>query len=355
MAKVVLDKVNKTFMQGSIIALAEVTLEIPHERFVTVLGPSGCGKSTLLRVVAGLETPDSGQILLGERVVNDVPPGKRNVAMVFQNYALYPHMKVSDNVAIGLRLRHYTGDEIQRRVGKVAEMLGIGKVLGRYPRQLSGGQQQRVALARALVREPEVFLLDEPLSNLDAQIRDQTRTELKRLFKDLHATVLYVTHDQVEAMSMSDVVVVMDSGQVRQVADPERIYGDPRHQFVAEFVGTYRINILNGTITGGRFVSNDGSMQMALGVAHQGNVSVGIRPESIYIGKEGGIQLSTRVMHIEPLGANKMVFGKTGANELRVLGAAGMGVRIGDSLPVSVSPRDIFLFDAQDKRRIDVQ
>ena len=355
MAKVVLDKVNKTFMEGSVIALAQVTLEIPHERFVTVLGPSGCGKSTLLRVVAGLETPDSGQIHLGERVINDVPPGKRNVAMVFQNYALYPHMKVSDNVAIGLRLRHYSGDEIDRRVGNVAEMLGIGNLLDRYPRQLSGGQQQRVALARALVREPEVFLLDEPLSNLDAQIRDQTRTELKRLFKDLQATVLYVTHDQVEAMTMSDIVVVMDAGEIRQVGDPDSIYGDPRHQFVAQFVGAHRINIFTGTITDGRFVSADGSVHMSLGVSHQGKVSVGIRPESIHIGAEDGVQLSAKVIHVEPLGANKMVFVKVGDHEVKVLAAADMAVRIGDSLPVTVSPKDVFLFDADSKSRIDVQ
>jgi ABC-type sugar transport system ATPase subunit len=355
MATVILDKVSKMFMEGDVIALAEVTLEVPHERFVTVLGPSGCGKSTLLRVVAGLEAPDSGQIRLGERVINDVAPGKRNVAMVFQNYALYPHMKVLDNMAIGLRLRHYSGNEIVRQVGKVAEMLGIANLLDRYPRQLSGGQQQRVALGRALVREPEVFLLDEPLSNLDAQIRDQTRTELKRLFKDIQATVLYVTHDQVEAMSMSDIVVVMDAGMIRQVGDPDSIYSNPHHQFVAQFVGSHRINILAGTITGGRFTSTDGTVHMALGISHEGNVSLGIRPESLRIGGEDGIQLSTQVIHVEPLGANKMVFVKTGANELKVLAPADTAVGSGDRLPVTVSPRDIFLFDAGDQRRIDVQ
>ena len=355
MAKVVLNRVSKTFMGGRVIALKDVTLEIPHGRFVTVLGPSGCGKSTLLRVVAGLERPSSGQIYIGDRMVNEVPPGKRNVAMVFQNYALYPHMKVFENIAISLRLRGFLASEIRGKVSEVAEMLGIEGLLDRYPRQLSGGQQQRVALARALVREPEVFLLDEPLSNLDAQIREQTRSELKRLFKDLGATVIYVTHDQAEAMSMSDIVVVMEAGEVRQVGEPDTIYRDPRHRFVAEFVGMQRINILEGDLKNGNFVSIDESVLIPLPTSHEGRVSLGIRPEAIHIGKGMGVDLIAEVTHIEPLGPNKTIFVKIGANELKVLVRADFEAQIGDTLNVTFSPEDIYLFDAKSGKRIYVK
>ncbi len=355
MAKVVLDRVNKTFMGGRVIALKDVTLEIPHGRFVTVLGPSGCGKSTLLRVVAGLERPSGGEIYIGDRMVNNVPPGKRNVAMVFQNYALYPHMKVYENIAISLRLRGLPASQIRGKVSKVAAMLGIEGLLDRYPRQLSGGQQQRVALARALVREPEVFLLDEPLSNLDAQIREQTRSELKRLFKDLGATVIYVTHDQAEAMSMSDIVVVMEAGEVRQVGEPDTTYRDPHHRFVAEFVGMQRINIIEGDLKNGDFVSIDENVLIPLPTSHEGRVSLGIRPEAIHIGKGMGVDLIAEVTHIEPLGPNKTIFVKIGANELKVLARADFEVQIGDTLNVTFSPEDIYLFDAKSGKRIYVK
>src|SRR4030042_1683165 len=206
--------------------------------FTSILGPSGCGKTTLLRLVAGLEKPDAGEVLIRDSVVNDVPPRERNIAMVFQNYALYPHKRVFENMAIGLRLRGYPEHDTKKKVDGVARMLRIGDFMERYPKQLSGGQQQRVALGRALVRDPEVFLLDEPLSNLDAQVREVTRTELKRLFKDLQATVIYVTHDQTEPMMMSDFVVVMDHGTVRQTGAPLSVNKDPDHRFVAEFLGT---------------------------------------------------------------------------------------------------------------------
>lgn len=355
MAQVVLDNVTKTFMGGRVTALSEVTLEVPHKKFITVLGPSGCGKSTLLRVVAGLEQPDSGQIRIGERVVNDIPPGKRNVAMVFQNYALYPHIKVSGNITIGLRFHDYPTEEIREKVGEVSAMLGIRELLDRYPRQLSGGQQQRVALARALVREPEVFLLDEPLSNLDAQIREQTRAELKRLFRDLGATVIYVTHDQAEAMSMSDVVVVIDKGEIRQIGDTENIYRDPQHQFVAEFVGMQRINIMEGNLKNGDFVGADETVTIPLGTSHEGPVSLGIRPESIRIGTGAGVELSAVVTHIEPLGPSEKVFVKAGGNELRVVVEADAEVKIGDTLTITFSPKDIFLFEAQTGARLYIE
>jgi ABC-type sugar transport system ATPase subunit len=352
MAQVVFANVTKTFLGGRVIALNKVNLQVPHKKFVTVLGPSGCGKSTLLRVVAGLERPDRGEIRIGKQAVTPIPPGKRNVAMVFQNYALYPHMRVSDNIAIGLRLHKYPGVEITAQVSKVAGMLGIEGLLARYPRQLSGGQQQRVALARALVREPQVFLLDEPLSNLDAQIREQTRAELKRLFRDLGATVIYVTHDQAEAMSMSDIVVVMERGEIRQIGDTEQIYKDPRHRFVAEFVGINRINIIEGEIKGKTFTSQDGSVKMPLRKSYKRAVALGIRPEAIRIGKKPGVALSAQVTHIEPLGASKRVFVRIGENELRTVVEAHTKVKINNKISISFSPKDVFLFDARTGGRI---
>jgi len=352
MAQVGFKAVTKTFLKGRVIALNKVTLTVPHKRFVTVLGPSGCGKSTLLRVVAGLERPDGGTITIGKQAVTAIPPGKRNVAMVFQNYALYPHMKVFDNIAIGLRLHKYPGGEIKGKVEEVAGMLGIEGLLARYPRQLSGGQQQRVALARALVREPQVFLLDEPLSNLDAQIREQTRAELKRLFRDLGATVIYVTHDQAEAMSMSDIVVVMEKGEIRQIGDPQQIYRDPRHRFVAEFVGINRINIIEGEIKGKTFASKDGAVKIPLKKSYKGVIALGIRPEAIRMGRRQGVTLSAQVTLIEPLGATKRVFVRVGENELRIVVEADAKVAIGDKLSITFSPKDVFLFDARNGGRI---
>jgi ABC-type sugar transport system ATPase subunit len=352
MAQVGFKGLTKTFLKGTVIALNKVTLTVPHKRFVTVLGPSGCGKSTLLRVVAGLEHPDSGTITIGKQAVSGIPPGKRNVAMVFQNYALYPHMRVFDNIAIGLRLHKYPGSGIKEKVNEVAGMLGIEKLLARYPRQLSGGQQQRVALARALVREPQVFLLDEPLSNLDAQIREQTRAELKRLFRDLGATVIYVTHDQAEAMSMSDIVVVMEGGEIRQIGDPQTIYRDPKHRFVAEFVGINRINIIEGEIKGKTFVSRDGAVKAPLGKSHKGTVALGIRPEAIRIGRKHGVALKAEVTLIEPLGAHKRVFCRVGENELRTVVEADAKVKINDKVSITFSPKDAFLFDARTGERV---
>jgi ABC-type sugar transport system ATPase subunit len=352
MAQVVFANITKTFLKGRVIALNNVTLTVPHRKFLTVLGPSGCGKSTLLRVVAGLEQPDFGEIRIGKQAVTQIPPGRRNVAMVFQNYALYPHMRVFANIAIGLRLHRYPGGEIKAKVDKVAEMLGIEGLLARYPRQLSGGQQPRVALARALVREPQVFLLDEPLSNLDAQIREQTRAELKRLFRDLGATVIYVTHDQAEAMSMSDIVVVMEGGEIRQIGDPVQIYKDPRHRFVAEFVGIHRINIIEGEITNGSFTSRDKTISIPVGKSYKGAIALGIRPEAIRIGKKPGVQLSAQVTLIEPLGESKRVFCRVGENELRTVVETDAKVKIHDKVSITFSSKDVFLFDARTGGRV---
>jgi multiple sugar transport system ATP-binding protein len=350
MAEVELKNVSKRFMDGKITALQDVNLKIPDGMFTTVLGPSGCGKTTLLRIVAGLERPDSGEIRIGGCIVSDVPPRERNIAMVFQNYALYPHKKVFENIAIGLRLRGYRELEIEKRVDEVSRMLKIEDLMARYPKQLSGGQQQRVALARALVRNPKVFLLDEPLSNLDAQVRDVTRTELRRLFNNLQATVIYVTHDQTEAMMMSDFIVVMNNGMIRQTGEPTNIYKDPVHRFVAEFLGTHRINLLYGRIEEGRFTSNDGLIVFEALIKNKGNVFAGIRPERIILGAHKEVVLEGIAVLIEPIGATDLISIRVGENELKVLTTETSAIH--ELVVFSFSLNDVYFFDAQSGLRL---
>jgi ABC-type sugar transport system ATPase subunit len=350
MAEVELKQIRKSFSGGAFVALKDVSLRVPEGMFVTVLGPSGCGKTTLLRVIAGLEEPDGGEIFIGGQKVNQVPPSKRNVAMVFQNYALYPHKKVVDNIGIGMRLRGYPKEEVHRRVENVTQMLKIDGLMGRYPKQLSGGQQQRVALARALVREPEVFLLDEPLSNLDAQVRDTTRTELKKLFKGIKATVVYVTHDQTEAMMMSDLLVVMEEGAIRQIGDPGSIYRDPDHLFVAQFIGTYRINLIAGRLREHRFISDDQAITFDVKMDYQGKVLMGIRPEHLNMGAAGDVCLPGEVVLVESLGESDLVSLKVGRNELRAL-SEGTGELHG-STEASFSPEKAYFFDVESGVRL---
>jgi multiple sugar transport system ATP-binding protein len=350
MAEVELKNVRKSFMGGKITALQDINLNIPNGMFTSILGPSGCGKTTLLRLVAGLEKPDAGEVLIRDRVVNNVPPRERNIAMVFQNYALYPHKRVFDNMAIGLRLRGYLEHDIKKKVDGVARMLKIEDFLERYPKQLSGGQQQRVALGRALVRNPEVFLLDEPLSNLDAQVREVTRTELKRLFKDLQATVIYVTHDQTEAMMMSDFVVVMNHGTVRQTGEPISIYKDPDHRFVAEFLGTHRINLLHGRIENGKFISDDGFIVFDTKIKTQGNVLAGIRPEHIVLGPHKEISLKGVTVLIEPIGSTHLVSVRIGENEFKILATEAPTFQ--NQIMASFSLQDVYFFDDQSGRRL---
>src|SRR5499427_1287820 len=257
MAKVTLEQISKQF--GNVLAVNNVTLEIPDRQFTVLVGPSGCGKTTCLRLVAGLEEATAGNIYIGERLVNDVAPKDRDIAMVFQNYALYPHMTVYDNMAFGLRLRKYPRPEIDRRVKEAAEMLGIQELLSRKPKQLSGGQRQRVALGRAIVREPQVFLMDEPLSNLDAKLRVQTRAQIATLQAKLGTTTVYVTHDQTEAMTMGDRVAVMSQGILQQLDTPLNLYDKPANAFVAGFIGTPPMNLLEAT------VSVNGSVALELG------------------------------------------------------------------------------------------
>src|SRR5881392_3574939 len=259
MAQVVLKDLNKKF--DEVHAVKDVNLTIRDKEFIVLVGPSGCGKSTTLRMVAGLEEITAGEITIGDRVVNDLPPKDRDIAMVFQNYALYPHMSVYDNMAFGLKMRKFPKPEIQKRVQDAAEILGIQELLKRKPRQLSGGQRQRVAVGRAIVRHPQVFLFDEPLSNLDAKLRVQMRVELKRLHDRLETTAIYVTHDQVEAMTLGDRVVVMKDGWIQQVGEPLELYGHPANKFVAGFIGSPAMNFADGVVNeegGALTVSNPG-------------------------------------------------------------------------------------------------
>ena len=252
MASVEIRNIRKNF--GTVPVIHGVSIEIQDGEFVILVGPSGCGKSTLLRMIAGLESVSGGELRIGPKVVNDVPPKERDIAMVFQNYALYPHMTVADNMAFSLKLKRAPKTEIKSRVDRAAEILGLGKLLDRYPRQLSGGQRQRVAMGRAIVRDPQVFLFDEPLSNLDAKLRVAMRTEIKALHQRLKTTTIYVTHDQIEAMTMADKIVVMHDGVVEQVGAPLELYDRPANLFVAGFIGSPAMNFLKGHLQGGRFV-----------------------------------------------------------------------------------------------------
>jgi multiple sugar transport system ATP-binding protein len=343
MADVELRRVKKNFLGGRVAALRGVDLKVADGTFAAILGPSGCGKTTLLRIVSGLERAEEGEVLIGGRIVDDVPPRDRNIAMVFQNYALYPHKRVLQNISIALKLRGLPEDAIDKKIEQVSRMLRIEELLERYPGQLSGGQQQRVALARALVREPEVFLLDEPLSNLDTQVRESTRTEFKKLFKGIHATVLYVTHDQTEAMMLSDLLVVMDSGTIRQIGEPATIYRDPNHRFVAEFIGANRINMVPGRIEEGRFISEDGSMIVGSPLKKGGEVWLGIRPEHMGLGGEKELTLKGEVVLVEPLGENSLVSVRIGVNEIKVLTSETPCLHT--SVPISFSSKQALFFE----------
>jgi len=317
MGKIAFVAVSKLY-PGNIWALKEVTFEAEHQEFLVLVGPSGCGKSTVLRLIAGLESATGGEIYIEGKKVNDVPPKDRNIAMVFQNYALYPHMSVYDNVAFGLRLRHYPDQEIKTRVLETAEILGISSLLNRNPRELSGGERQRVAVGRAIVRKPEVFLFDEPLSNLDAKLRVRMRAELSRLHLRLKATMIYVTHDQTEAMTMGHRIVVMKEGVIQQIADPATLYSRPVNQFVAGFIGSPPMNFMEGTIfrQDGKFYFDEGSFRIrileemipTLAPYEGKQITLGIRPENLHdklVVSEASPEatLKATVELIEPMGA----------------------------------------------------
>jgi len=316
MASVTIGQVHKYFGRTHIIQ--GVSVDIADGEFCVLVGPSGCGKSTLLRMIAGLEEISGGDIYIGEKRVNDMPPKERDIAMVFQNYALYPHMTVRDNMAFSLLLAKQPAQVIAERVDVAAGILGLHALLDRYPRQLSGGQRQRVAMGRAIVRDPQVFLFDEPLSNLDAKLRVSMRTEIKELHQRLKTTSIYVTHDQIEAMTMADKIVVMRDGVVEQIGSPLQLYDHPANQFVAGFIGSPSMNFLPGTVRGQHVALSDGSLlPMPLQArASEGQAVVyGTRPEHLHIasGSEG---LATEVVVVEPTGADTQVFTKIAGVEV---------------------------------------
>ncbi len=325
MARVLVKNLVKRF--GKVTAVDNVSFEVRDGEFVVLLGPSGCGKTTTLRLIAGLEYPDEGEIWIGDRMVNDLPPKDRDVAMVFQNYALYPHMTVYDNLAFPLKIRKMPREEIDRKVREVARLLQIEELLDRKPGQLSGGQQQRVALGRALVREPKVFLMDEPLSNLDAKLRIYMRAELKRLQRELGITTIYVTHDQAEAMTMADRIVVLNRGRIQQIGSPEELYYRPANVFVAGFIGAPPMNFLEASVEehDGKLVLNTGVFRIELpermaealraaGLPRE--VIFGIRPEHIEIVEEGGYPVEVFVT--EPLGGETIIDFKHGDKILKI-------------------------------------
>jgi multiple sugar transport system ATP-binding protein len=320
MAEIRIDQITKRY--PGTLALDDVSLTVNDQEFMVLLGPSGCGKTTLLRMIAGFEQPDAGSIVIDGRDVTELPPGRRGLAMVFQSYALFPHLRVFDNIAFGLRMHHAARDEVQRRVGSAAELMQIERFLDRYPMQLSGGQRQRVAVARALVMEPAVLLMDEPLSNLDALLRQQMRAELKRLLGEARTTTVYVTHDQIEALSMGDRTAVMRDGRILQVDTPMMVYDRPNDIFVAQFIGTPPMNVLRGRM-GERQVEVEGHI-LPIGVQngyHAGEeVTVGVRAENIEVSLEPGDgdgALPAEVGVIEPLGSHLLLTLAVGSQSLK--------------------------------------
>ena len=331
-----------------------VSAEIADGEFVVIVGPSGCGKSTLLRMVAGLEEITGGEIAIGARVVNDVEPAERDIAMVFQNYALYPHMSVYDNMAYGLRNARVPKDEIEARVQKAARILELGALLDRKPRQLSGGQRQRVAMGRAIVRQPQVFLFDEPLSNLDAKLRAQTRLEIQKLHAELGVTSLFVTHDQVEAMTLAQRMIVMNAGVMEQIGTPEQVYLRPATTFVASFIGSPPMNLLRGRGDGSRFVVAGGGVALPLpGQAPRaGELILGVRPEHVDVGGEGRWPL--RVEIVEMLGAERLVHGRLDGQDftLRVEGTTTPPLA-GDEVRLDVTAEHLHWFDPATGHRLE--
>lgn len=301
MATIGLEDVSRQFRRG-VCALDGVTCEIADREVVTVVGPSGCGKSTLLRIVAGLDDPTAGSVWIGGKTVNGVPARDRNIAMVFQSYALYPHMTCAENLALNLRLKKRAENVIADRVRETARLLEIEDLLDKKPRELSGGQRQRVAVGRALIRKPRAFLFDEPLSNLDAQLRERVRHELKELFRKIEATVIYVTHDQVEAMTLADRVVILDQGKVQQIGTPEEIYRWPANRFVASFIGSPSMNLFETTMSAGVFIV--GGQVVETGLNWSGQAVVGVRPEHVSLAGDG---IPASVRWIENLGAQYLV------------------------------------------------
>jgi multiple sugar transport system ATP-binding protein len=354
MASVGIRDVKKAFGATQVIHGVDIT--IGDGEFVVLVGPSGCGKSTLLRMIAGLENITAGEIRIGERVVNNVPPKERDIAMVFQNYALYPHMTVAANMGFSLRLRGAAKSEIDTRVNRAAEILGLKPLLERYPRQLSGGQRQRVAMGRAIVRDPQVFLFDEPLSNLDAKLRVAMRTEIKELHQRLKTTTVYVTHDQIEAMTMADKIVVMHDGIVEQIGTPLDLYDRPDNQFVAGFIGSPAMNFLHGKVKQNGALGFEGpnGVKLPLGTIpsnSDGRPAVyGVRPEHFTIADDGA---EAEIVVVEPTGSETQVFAKLGGQEVVAVFRERHKFEPGDKVRLRPDPGLVHLFDEATGKRLN--
>jgi multiple sugar transport system ATP-binding protein len=353
MASVEIADVRKAF--GSVEVLHGVNVSIENGAFVVLVGPSGCGKSTLLRMIAGLENITSGQIRIGERIVNDLPPKSRDVAMVFQNYALYPHMTVAANMGFSLKLRNAPKEEIDTQVQRAAAILGLEPLLERYPRQLSGGQRQRVAMGRAIVRDPQVFLFDEPLSNLDAKLRVQMRTEIKELHQRLRTTTVYVTHDQIEAMTMADKIVVMHDGIVEQIGAPLELYDRPANLFVAGFIGSPAMNFFTGKIRANGVSTFETRSGVKLPISAKSSGSdgrpavYGIRPEHFALAEDGA---PGEVVVVEPTGSEIQVVAKIGGQDITAVFRERHQFKPGDKIRLKPDPKLAHLFDEPTGKRL---
>ncbi len=350
MATVDIRNVRKAF--GPFEVLHGVSVDIADGEFVVLVGPSGCGKSTLLRMLAGLENITSGEIAIGSKVVNTVPPKDRDIAMVFQNYALYPHMTVFDNMAFSMKLANAPKALMEQEVGRAAKILGLEQLLLRFPRQLSGGQRQRVAMGRAIVRNPQVFLFDEPLSNLDAKLRVQMRSEIKELHQRLKVTTVYVTHDQIEAMTMADKIVVMNNGNIEQIGAPLELYDRPNNLFVAGFIGSPAMNLLRGTIANGTLRTDDGTnwpLPTTFKQAKEGPAVYGVRPEHLRIDSSG---IPATVQVVEPTGSETQVLMKIGSQTMIGAFRERISAKPGEILPVIPDAALVHIFDQQSGQRL---
>lgn len=348
MAKVTLDGIRKVYPNG-FEAVKPSSFDIPDGEFVVLVGPSGCGKSTLLRMIAGLEDISEGALSIGDRVVNDVDPADRNIAMVFQNYALYPHMTVAKNMGYGLKNRGVSKAEIERKVAEAAEMLDLSALLDRRPSQLSGGQRQRVAMGRAIVRNPDLFLFDEPLSNLDAKLRNQMRIEIRALQRRLGVTAIYVTHDQVEAMTMADRIIVLNGGVIEQIGTPTEIYENPASTFVAGFMGAPPMNLLKAKVNGAGTAEVTDGLSFPAPAGASGDVLVGIRPEDLEIAEDGDMQMEVKI--VEELGANRLLHGDLGGQEFSVSVPKQQEVTEGQ-IALRIKSGEPHVFDANSGRRL---
>ena len=344
MADVEIKDIRKSY--GAVEVIHGLNVEISDGEFVALVGPSGCGKSTLLRMIAGLEPINGGTISIGDRVVNNLPPAERDIAMVFQTYALYPHKTVAQNMGFALKVAKADNAEIDRRVNQAAEILGLTEYLDRKPRHLSGGQRQRVAMGRAIVRDPQVFLFDEPLSNLDAKLRIQMRIEIKQLHQRLRTTTVFVTHDQIEAMTLADRIVVMQAGRIEQIGTPLELYDNPTNVFVATFIGAPSMNLLMGELSDGKVRIVD---QQFPGPEGHGKVKLGVRPEHLILSKDG---LPMQVQVVEPTGAETMVFLDFEGQPVTAVFRERHAFSAGQTIHLKPDPEHLHIFDAESGVRL---